>query len=472
MANKQGREPYKRLIVFTEVIILLAVHTVLFAILWNKLYKESIELPFFRRGNWAMIAIYPILMLIIGKIFGIFRMAVARTVDMFFSHIATLFVVNLLMYFELLLLIRSSYPSVVPLLIIFLIECAYTTIWIFLVKVLNNHIYPPHDMVLIYGDYSPDDIIKSMNQRNDRYHIRASVNINEGMNKIIAVIEEHEAVVISDLPATERNDVVKYCYAEGKPLYMLPKITDIIIRSSEELHVFDSPVLLNKNFGLTFDQRMIKRALDLLVSGLMIVLFGWIMIIVAILIKLDDHGPVFYRQERLTRDGKVFKIIKFRSMKVDAEKMGPQLSKKKDDRVTRVGRVIRMLHLDELPQVFNVFGGSMSMVGPRPERPEIMKQYKENVPEFYYRLKVKGGLTGYAQVYGKYNTTPYNKLRMDLIYIQNYSLWLDLKIIVQTVKILFEKENTEGIDQDQTTALREEQETPDEMQENETEERL
>ena len=140
-------------------------------------------------------------------------------------------------------------------------------------------------------------------------------------------------------------------------------------------------------------------------------------------------------------------------LKMDAEKEGPQLSKKEDDRVTRVGRVIRALHLDELPQVFNVFGGSMSLVGPRPERPEIMQQYKENVPEFYYRLKVKGGLTGYAQVYGKYNTTPYNKLRLDLTYIQNYSLWLDIKCMVQTIKILFEKENTEGIDQDQTTAL-------------------
>ena len=177
------------------------------------------------------------------------------------------------------------------------------------------------------------------------------------------------------------------------------------------------------------------------------------MVLIAIAIKLDDKGPVFYRQKRLTRDGKVFRIIKFRSMKMDAEKEGPQLSKKEDDRVTRVGRVIRALHLDELPQVFNVFGGSMSLVGPRPERPEIMQQYKENVPEFYYRLKVKGGLTGYAQVYGKYNTTPYNKLRLDLTYIQNYSLWLDIKCMVQTIKILFEKENTEGIDQDQTTAL-------------------
>lgn len=453
MTGNEGREPYKRLIVFIEVIILVAVHSILFAILWNGQYKESIELPFFRRGNWAMIAIYPILMLAIGKVFGIFRLAMARIADMIISYLATLFFVNLLMYFELLLLIRSSYPSIVPLLILFLIECAITAVWFTIVRILNNHIYPPHDMVLIHGDYPADDIVRSMNQRHDRYHIEEKININEGMNKVMAAIEEHEAVVISDLPATERNDVVKYCYASGKQLYMLPKLTDIIIRSSEELHVFDSPVLLNKNFGLTFDQRLIKRTMDIVVSGLMIILSSWLMILIAIAIKLDDKGPVFYRQKRLTRDGKIFRIIKFRSMKMDAEKEGPQLSRKKDDRVTRVGRVIRAMHLDELPQVFNVFGGSMSLVGPRPERPEIMQKYKENVPEFYYRLKVKGGLTGYAQVYGKYNTTPYNKLRLDLTYIQNYSLWLDVKCMVQTVKILFEKENTEGIDQDQTTAL-------------------
>lgn len=453
MSGNEGREPYKRLIVFAEVIILVAVHSILFAFLWNSQYKESIELPFFRRGNWAMIAIYPLMMLILGKVFGIFRLAAARISDMIFSYLATLIAVNLLMYFELLLLIRASYPSIIPLLILFLIECGVTAVWLALVTILNNHIYPPHDMVLIHGDYPADDIVRSMNQRNDRYHIRATININEGKQKVVAAIEGHEAVVISDLPATERNDVVKYCYANSKPLYMLPKLTDIIIRSSEELHVFDSPVLLNKNYGLTFDQRLIKRLLDIITSGLLIILTGWLMLLIALLIKLDDKGPVFYRQQRLTKDGKVFRIIKFRSMKQDAEKEGPQLSTKEDDRVTRVGKVLRSLHLDELPQIFNVFAGSMSMVGPRPERPEIMQQYKENVPEFYYRLKVKGGLTGYAQVFGKYNTTPYNKLRLDLTYIQNYSLWLDIKCIVQTIKILFQKENTEGIDQDQTTAL-------------------
>lgn len=454
MGTKQGREPYKRLIVFAEVAVLFAVHTLIFGILWNGQYKDSIELPFFGRGNWAMVAIYPILMLIFGKLFGVFRLASARFADTLFSHIATLLVVNFLMYFELILLIRSHYPSIVPLLIIFVMELAYTIIWAILVRLLNNSIYPPHDMVLIFGDYAPDDIIKNMNQRYERYRICESIGFAEGMEKIIAAIERHEAVIISDLPATWRNDVVKYCYENGKRLYMLPKITDIIIRSSEELHVFDSPVLLNNNFGLTFDQRMIKRVFDIIVSGIMIVIASPFMLIIAVAIKLCDHGPVFYKQERLTRDGKVFKIVKFRSMRIDAEKMGPQLSKKKDERVTKVGRVIRAIHMDELPQLFNVFAGSMSMVGPRPERPEIMEQYKENVPEFYYRLKVKGGLTGYAQVYGKYNTTPYNKLRLDLTYIQNYSIWLDIKCIVLTVKILFQKDNTEGIDQDQTTALK------------------
>lgn len=454
MASKQGREPYKRLIVFIEVIVLLAIHTVIFAILWNGQYKNSIEVPFFRRGNWAMIAIYPILMLIFGKLFGIFRLASARFADTLFSNIATLLVVNFLMYFELLLLIRANYPSIIPLLILFVMELAYTIIWIILVRLLNNTIYPPHDMVLIHGDYSPEDIIKNMNQRYDRYHIHETVGFHEGMDKIIEAIEAHEAVVISDIPATERNDIVKYCYSRSKRLYMLPKITDIIIRSSDELHVFDSPILLNNNFGLTFDQLLVKRILDIVASGLLIIITSPFMLIIALAIKIGDGGPVFYRQERLTRDGKVFKIIKFRSMRVDAEKMGPQLSKKRDDRVTKVGRVIRAIHMDELPQLFNVFSGNMSMVGPRPERPEIMEQYKENVPEFYYRLKVKGGLTGYAQVYGKYNTTPYNKLRLDLIYIQNYSIWLDIKCIVLTVKILFQKDNTEGIDADQTTALK------------------
>ena len=176
---------------------------------------------------------------------------------------------------------------------------------------------------------------------------------------------------------------------------------------------------------------------------------------VAIAIKFEDGGPVFYKQDRLTKDGKVFKVVKFRSMRTDAEKDGvARLSTgENDDRITKVGHVIRKFRLDELPQLINIFNGDMSVVGPRPERPEIAAQYDEVLPEFKLRLQAKAGLTGYAQVYGKYNTTPYDKLQMDLLYIANPNIIEDLKIIFATIKILFVPESTEGIKEGSVTAM-------------------
>ena len=175
-------------------------------------------------------------------------------------------------------------------------------------------------------------------------------------------------------------------------------------------------------------------------------------LVIALPIKLYDGGPVFYKQERLTQDGQTFMIYKFRSMRVDSEKDGARLAMKNDNRITPIGNILRKLHLDELPQIINIFKGEMSVVGPRPERKEIADQYAKEIEEFPFRLKVKAGLTGYAQVYGKYNTTPYDKLKLDLYYIQNYSFFLDIKLILLTVKILFQKENTEGVESWQTTA--------------------
>ncbi|HIR25981.1 MAG TPA: sugar transferase, partial [Candidatus Egerieimonas faecigallinarum] len=232
-----------------------------------------------------------------------------------------------------------------------------------------------------------------------------------------------------------------------------PKISDIIIRSSEMLHLFDTPLLLARNYGLTFEQKVLKRGMDIVCSLLLILVTSPLMLIATAAIRLYDHGPVLFKQKRLTIDGKEFYVYKFRSMIVDAEKDGvARLATKNDSRITPVGKVIRKLRIDELPQLFNVLSGDMSLVGPRPERPEIAAEYEQDTPEFAYRLKVKAGLTGYAQVYGKYNTTAYDKLKLDLMYIESYSILVDIKILIMTFKILFMEESTEGLDEDQTTA--------------------
>ena len=293
-----------------------------------------------------------------------------------------------------------------------------------------------------------------MNLRKDKYHISGKIHVDAGEKEIFKMMKEYDGVIIWDLPSTVRNRYLKHCFAHSIRCYLSPKISDVILMGSERIHLFDTPLLVAKNMGLSLDQRVCKRLLDIVVSGIGIVVASPVMLIAAICVKFYDGGPVFYFQERLTLSGKPFKICKFRSMCVDSEKNGARLASKHDSRITPVGKILRNLHLDELPQLFNVFRGDMSLVGPRPERQVLMREYCREIPEFYYRLKVKAGLTGYAQVYGKYNTTPYDKLKLDLFYIENYSFFLDLKLLLMTVKIFFQKEVSEGVNDDQKNALK------------------
>lgn len=290
------------------------------------------------------------------------------------------------------------------------------------------------------------------------------------MVKIQTVTEElkekllqYEGVVICDIPSKMRNELLKFCYGKSLRVYSTPKISDIIIRSAESMHYFDTPLLLSRNDGLSIEQAFIKRAMDIFVSAVMLVITSPVFLVTAAAIKMHDGGPVFFYQERCTKDGKVFSICKFRSMIVDAEKNGASVpATERDPRITPVGNIIRKLRIDELPQLLNILKGEMSLVGPRPERVEHVHLYSESIPEFAYRMKVKGGLTGYAQVYGKYNTTAYDKLKMDLMYIQNYSVLLDIEILFKTIKILFEKESTEGFSDEVSAAM--EQQTAEEEQ--------
>jgi lipopolysaccharide/colanic/teichoic acid biosynthesis glycosyltransferase len=215
----------------------------------------------------------------------------------------------------------------------------------------------------------------------------------------------------------------------------------------------DMPVLICGKGELSLSDEFVKRLFDIVISVCVLFLLWPVMFVTAVLIKVYDNGPVLYKQKRLTIHGKMFTVYKFRSMVVDAEGDGvARLAKQKDGRITPVGRIIRKIRIDELPQLFNVIKGDMSIVGPRPERPEIAAQYEKAFPEFSYRLKVKAGLTGYAQVVGRYNTDPYDKLMWDLMYIESYSFLLDIKLILMTIKILFIPESTQGIEGGSTTA--------------------
>ena len=315
--------------------------------------------------------------------------------------------------------------------------------------------------MLIHGNRPTKDLFGKFESRKDKYTVVRKVHIDEGYEKLCRIIEESistgecTAVVLGDISTAQRDPLLKYCYGRSIRVYLLPKISDVILMGAEELHVFDSPMLLTREYSLSMEQRFLKRTVDIVCSLILLILSSPIMLVTAIAIKLYDRGPVLYKQIRCTVDQREFYIMKFRSMRTDAEKDGvARLAQKNDDRITPIGKFIRKCRIDELPQLINILRGDMSFIGPRPERPEIIAQYMEVMPEFAFRMKVKAGLAGFAQVYGKYNTTPYDKLKLDLTYIENYSLWMDLKLMMLTLKVLFWPDSTEGVEAEQITALK------------------
>lgn len=302
--------------------------------------------------------------------------------------------------------------------------------------------------LFVYGDRErmPETLLDN-NRINGYFQITKAMYFKEGIEKALELMEECEAVFLGDLPYQIRNDLIKACVSIDKECYSIPKVSDIYIQNTTILRLYDKVLFRYSESMLTREQEVIKRAEDLIFAVLLLIPALPVMLLIALGIKLEDGGPVFYRQKRVTKGGREFDMLKFRSMQVDAEKDGPRLAGKNDSRITKMGKIIRNLHFDELPQIVNVLRGEMSMVGPRPERREFIDEYAKIIPEFKERLKVRGGLTGYAQIYGKYNTGPEDKIKYDLIYIYQYSLRMDIRLLFLTVRILFQKENTEGVEE-------------------------
>jgi lipopolysaccharide/colanic/teichoic acid biosynthesis glycosyltransferase len=287
-----------------------------------------------------------------------------------------------------------------------------------------------------------------------KFDVQKTAPVDECLSDL-SIIDDMEVVFFSGIHSHDRNVILKYCLYKNKQVYMIPRIGDVIMDSAKQVHIFHLPMMRVQRYSPNPAYKIGKRLFDFISSFIALIILSPVFLITAIAIKATDGGPVFYKQQRLTTNGKKFYIHKFRSMRVDAEKDGvARLSTGvNDDRITPVGRFIRKCRIDELPQLIDILAGNLSVVGPRPERPEIAEEYMKEMPEFQLRLQAKAGLTGYAQVYGKYNTTPYDKLQMDLMYIAHPSFAEDIRICFATIKILFSSESTEGVEKGQTNAI-------------------
>ena len=452
----EGREKYKRLFRFALSLVNVIALTAIYAYFWFSYYHERdiIRVLYYRWGHYAILTLYAVLIFFFGQVYGAMKVGYLRVLDVLLSQFIAVIFVNAITYVQLALIGHWLFGHhLFPLLRMTLYDLLAVFVWVVMARWLYTRVYPAREMLLVYGDRSPRSIIAKLSTREDKYRIRETISVDEADDDMIKErICAYRSVMLGDIPAQRRNDLLKYCFEKNIRCYSVPKISDIMMMSSETINLFDTALQLFRNNGLTADQQAVKRLMDVILATLMLLVLSPLMLLIALCIVIYDGGPVFYRQTRLTQDGKVFEIYKFRSMVVDSEARGARLAAKGDSRITPVGKIIRNMHLDELPQLINILKGDMSMVGPRPERPEIAAQYRKIIPEFDYRLKVKAGLTGYAQVYGKYNTTPYDKLKLDLYYIENYSVWMDIRLCMLTFKILFQKENTEGVDPDQRTA--------------------
>ena len=410
-----------------------------FAYAWLVYYESRLASPFYFWGDLTIIVLFGILYYLFGKTYDAFLISHNRIFDVVSSQsLAVLFSDGIM--FIIIVLLYKTIPNPLPLLLVFVVQVSLAVIWTYLAHRIYFKWFPARKSIVIF------DVRRGMQDLIEEYGLSKKFNVVNTLTveeclKDLSVIDNMEVVFLSGVHSHDRNIILKYCLYKNKQVYMIPRVGDVIMSRVQRY---------NPNPAYLFA----KRVFDIFASLVAIFVLSPVFLITSIAIKTDG-GPVFYKQQRLTRNGKKFYIHKFRSMRVDAEKDGvARLSTgEKDDRITPVGRVIRKCRIDELPQLIDILAGNLSVVGPRPERPEIAEEYMKEMPEFQLRLQAKAGLTGYAQVYGKYNTTPYDKLQMDLMYIANPSFAEDIRICFATIKILFVPDSTEGIAEGQTTAM-------------------
>lgn len=420
----------------------------LFSLVWIGFYNDYTFDKYWLAGEIVSCIIYAIIYLAMCNVYKAFRIASTNVGEIVFAQIISYGIADLILYVEC-CLINNHAVNILPGLGIVILQGTGTAgIVLSTKRYFVNHVQPKKTLIIYGINRTEFDANKFAERLLDKYHhlfaIECMLCENESSDIIHNKIIKAHTVILFEISNERRSELLKICGEEHKRFYFTPEIEDLICQGSSYKHLLDTPLM---KYDYHYEDHLeygLKRGFDVVLSFVMLVVFSPIMLITALAIKLEDHGTVFFLQERCTKGGEIFRMIKFRSMVIDAEKQGAMPCVGKDPRITKVGNVIRKYRIDELPQFINILKGEMSIVGPRPERVEHVRQYTAEMPEFAYRLRVKGGLTGYAQIFGKYNTSAYDKLRLDLMYIENQSIIVDLKIIMLTFRTMFQRESTEG----------------------------
>ena len=421
-----------------------ALITLPFLVVWFHFYADRTASPYYYWGNWVVVALFFVLYILFCRIYDGFLISINRISEIVYSQALSSVISDFLLY-AVICLLSKRLVNPLPLFGALVVQVLLSGLWAYCAHRWYFSKFPAKRTAVIY------DVREGLERLVEEYGLEKKFKIQIAMNVQQALankelLNQMDTVFLSGIHSHDRNILLKYCVEKDINVYVIPRIGDVLMSGAQSMHMFHLPMLQVGRYHPSPVYLFLKRGFDILGSGIATVILSPVFLATAIAIKRYDGGPVFYKQQRLTKDGKIFEVLKFRSMRVDAEKDGvARLSTgDKDDRITPVGRFIRKVRIDELPQLLNILKGDMTICGPRPERPEIAAQYEEELPEFRLRLQAKAGLTGYAQVYGKYNTTPYDKLMMDLMYIAHPSFLQDLQIMFATVKILFIKESTEG----------------------------
>ena len=436
-----------------KLLLFCACAGVFFLIFGSKFYFMLIP----TRTSFITLGVFTLVYMMMSIIYGGFDIGKRKSKPIIYSFVLSVFFTDIAAHFFMCIMNitvvhngKFVYDYPLLLLLTYIIQ-------IFIIVVFTyggNYLYfsanKPHDSIIITrkGEQT-DSIISKIGRYKKQYNITETVFINDP--DILKKIDKADSIFFYNLSVPERNAFVEYCYHCKKDIYYSVELSDIVSLGSHRVYFDDKSMVYAPVKGLTFEQRVIKRIMDLVIAGFGLIITSRIFLITALCIKLEDGGPVFYKQERATYAGKIFNVIKFRSMKVEDGSIHKSVTKN-DDRITRTGRIIRKFRIDELPQLINVIKSDMSIVGPRPEMVENVEKYTKELPEFAYRQRAKAGLTGMAQIYGKYNTSPKDKLIFDLTYINEYSVWLDIKLIFRTLLVLLTPDkSTEAFEDNKKT---------------------